>query len=182
MGSEKGMSRRALLMLSGGCIAGFSATVFGIPVLLEKYGDRTHGEYKSFSHHPVDQVFRDHDGYRVRWVAEDDISEEIKYSDAPIRSNIRGVSGGIEGMPSDIADKFRCIDTRGRHRKVVLIHDLGEGKRGYANVVHYDQIILADRDVTENIYAEIHLSRNQGISPGNDLSNLVTRTPMHEIK
>jgi len=182
--SAKPITRRKALISIGAATTSFVATLLSVPYLVDKYSDREHGEYREFSTHPVDQVFRDNTGYRVRWVGEDDVSEEVKYSilKYPQPVHERGVSGGMEGMPQDISYKFRFIGTRGKEQSVILIHDLEDGERGYANVLHYEQIVAGGED-KKDIYVEIHLRRNQGISPGHDIDTILTSTEqMHEIR
>ena len=116
-------------------------------------------EYQSFITYPVDQVFRNHDGYQIRWTNDKNIDEERKYEDYFI-SDLE-----IKGIPKDIAQKF--VDFDGKGRPVMVIRDLEEGTRGFVEVLFYKHYnILIDGSDSDRQVVQIHLPKSEKISPG----------------
>lgn len=146
--------------------------------------DYDHGEYVSVETYPADQVFRDHNSYRVRWVGEDRIDQEIRcvdwaYMCNPNRPRYRYV---IEDIPKDVADKFLKLDYLDQH-SVFVIRDVAEG-RGYVNVLYYRNIQSAEED-NDRTFAEIHLPISTMVQAGNDRFGShpawMINTPMADI-
>jgi hypothetical protein len=153
---DRGMTRREFLERNGCALALFGvAGAFTGMVLFEKY------EYK-FSHterHPVDQVFRDHNGYRVRWTSANGVDVEVKYLSSRRTRQ-------IQEIPPEILSRF--TQTNGIvDEGVKIIRDLDD-ERGFAQVLHYDGMRRIGQDFKET-YAEIHLPKSQRVSPGNEV-------------
>ena len=154
----------------------------GLAALLSGGCDRTHKEYVSFSTSPVEQVFRDHDGYRIYFMGEkNQLSEYKVYTGYP--NCFENGSSVIEGLPEKVKDML-VFTNNIEENKVRIIKDLKEGEHGYANIVAYKQVLCANPD-RDQYYVEIHLSETQGLSPGNEIygnrKNL-KKDSMSEIK
>ncbi|MDO8508490.1 MAG: hypothetical protein Q7S27_02280 [Nanoarchaeota archaeon] len=153
--------------------------------------DRTHNEYLGFESHPVDQVFRDHDGFRLIYSDGEDILRENKYLSTLLNSDNRlGVL--LENMPDEVRKKFKYDAPQEQQNyepyfhcppSILIIKDLKEGERGFANTVRYSYVREGSDDF-ERAYTEVHLPRNQNISPGNEVfgGKLKIEAEIHEVK
>lgn len=130
--------------------------IFGVIILSLQCRDETHGEYIGFRSYPVDQVFRDHNGYRVRWV-QGGVDREIKLFDDPYRPE------RIDGIPANVQGNFSKIHNT--DHSVWIIRDTTG--RGYVNIMDYNFIKMLDEDCSAS-YAEIHLPVQSSISAGHE--------------
>lgn len=147
--------------------------IFGVIILSLQCRDETHGEYIVFRSYPVDQVFRDHNGYRVRWV-QDGLDHEIKLFDDPYRPE------RIDGIPANVQGKFVMIHNTDHN--VWIIRDTTG--RGYVNIMDYNYIRSLDADCIAS-YAEVHLPvQSSTISAGHETWGHPSRkhSPMHAIE
>lgn len=127
--------------------------------------------------HPVDQVFRDNNGYRVFYTDNNQKVVERSYQGNLI---IRKSE-----VPKEFREHFREI-TPGRAQ---IFKDLDEGARGYVNILNRIEQIKPIKSNSEYIYyVEIHLPKSSKISPGKELiktggiPNETVEKPMHEVK
>lgn len=126
--------------------------------------------------HDVDQVFRDHNGYRVYFTeAEGRVIEKKYFSDGEAsRMNYSNIP-----FPEFKDLRFKGLQERTDH---VKIYKDADGK-GYAEVLHYK----GDWSHNGNdhlYYVEIHLPQDAKLSPGNESygGKFRTNTPLTEIK
>ena len=157
------------------------------------YRDRDHNEFQSYDSHPVDQVFRDHDGFRLIYTDGEGILRENKYFSTLINLD-NGLKVFVENMPEEIGKKFkynaplefREVYEESRpefHQPFLIIKDLKEGERGFANTIKHKYVRRKFIDL-ERSYIEVHLPRNQNISPGNEVfgGKFKVESEMHEVK
>lgn len=165
MTSGDQLSRRELLVgglltsICGGSIFLAEETIRGTCAL-------DNSSYRYFEH-PVEQVFRDHDGIRTFFRDTDGRVIEWKYRDfGYIRPN----------PPQELASKFKNLD-----RPIAIYDDLRPDEFGYAKVLLYNAAGLFGGQKTT---IEIHRPRDSIISPGNETygGKVKTNTPMGEIK
>lgn len=152
-------------------------------------GEREHNEYIGFESHPVDQVFRDHDGFRLIYTDEEGILRENRYSSILLNPDYRR-EVHLENIPDEVRKKFRYNASLGLEEgyreychPTCIIKDLKEGERGFANTIRYKFIRARDYDL-EKSYTEVHLPKNQNISPGNEVfgGKFRVKAEMHEVK
>jgi hypothetical protein len=142
-----------------------------------------------YEQHDVDQIFRDHNGYRLIWDDSNEAVNERKYL----------CSGGGGPFPDSLDWKFRALNEHKSH--VVIFRDLEQGKQGYAEVVNY-WITYPDSSYTlwEKFavhreyrkrgegwfhYVEIHLPKNQQLLPGEEVyyrGKFLRHGPISEVK
>jgi hypothetical protein len=116
--------------------------------------------------HPVDQVFRDHNGYRVFFSDNNQEYVEIKYYPGP---------GELEEalkIPENIARNFTDPHSLARYRQVKIFRDLEPKSRGIAHILKFRSVI---GDEYSNV--EIHMPKDSDISPGNETYG----PPRHKI-
>jgi hypothetical protein len=134
--------------------------------------------------HDVDQVFRDHDGYRVYYDNEDgEVTEKKYYEDGEESRNRTAVPHPWIKE----ADQFKAIDKDDKH--IRIFRDLETRTQGYADVVKYrvDTYNKHGLHVDESsslYYVEIHLPEDQDLEPGNEThgGKHKTHEPMSEMK
>jgi hypothetical protein len=122
-------------------------------------------KYSNYRRHPVEQVLRDHDGYRVIYTGENGVMQEEKYFESGVK---------IESIPQDISGKFKVMDA---NKHIILIKDLEQGEPGYADVI--------DTEWASTKYVEIHLPKDKSLESGVEAwtSGKTTKhAPMSEIK
>ena len=132
--------------------------------------------------HDVDQVFRDHNGYRVYWDNEDGEVIEKKY--------YQGGAKNWSHVPNPIIEgEHEFIAAEDDEKQIRIYRDLEAKTQGYANVIHYT--INAYNKYGSHIdednplyYVEIHLPEDGKLSPGNETYGLKPRIHdnMSEIK
>ena len=140
---------------------------------------RDHCEYISFIWYPVDQVFRDHNGFRLIYTDPEGLVIEKKYKEEDYpHKDIEN----IEEVPEDVAKKFRYLDSRVKEGSSI-IKDLKEGEKGFANVLLFNKIRFTEND-RKSAYVEVHIPINKDISPGNEVYGGKYRieNPLHEVK
>ncbi len=142
--------------------------------------DRERNEYTSFNSHPVDQVFRDHDGIRLIHTDSKGIIQESEYSGELVYKKYY-MGEEIENVPIDITNKFKYVNDPNR-RDILIIKDLNEGERGYANLIKYNQIVIGPNQ--KRNYLEVHLPKDSRISPGKEVFGNKPRieAEMNEVK
>jgi hypothetical protein len=172
--AEKRFMRRNKLF-SRGMIAA-AALIIGLPIVIFWHQHFAGKNAKTFvtpvsytiEKHDVDQVFRDHNKYRLYFDNEQEEIIEKMYMDKGITSDSH------HGIPFPIIDEsemFRGLEAGGKHVKI--FRDLEKGAQGYTNVIHYKVNAHAkcghwfDKD-DPLYYVEIHLPAGQKIAPGED--------------
>lgn len=126
----------------------------------------------SIEEHPIDQVFRDHNGYRVFWTDENEQVQEIKYFHAYQEGD------PFPKIPE--MDSFRGLEDKGEHVKI--FKDLNE-ERGLARLIRFQ--INSYYNKRDFLYVELHLLKNANLNAGNEVygnSKNVQHDAMHEIK
>ena len=103
----------------------------------------------------VDQVFRDHDGYRIYTRKDDGRLIEKKYFDIG--------TIGMRNQPIPIIDSkdregFKGLNEGPNSEHVRIYKDLKENKRSFAKIVNYDDVY----------YVEIHMPTSGTIGAGNE--------------
>ncbi len=181
--------RRRLLKNSARGLVGIAAA----GIICGCDGDRNHNEFLSYDSHPTDQVFRDHDGFRLIYTDGEGILRENKYFSALINLD-NGLKVFVENMPEEIGKRFK-YNTPLEFSIVyeespielpqpfLIIKDLKEGERGFANTIKHKYVRQNLIDL-ERSYTELHLPKNQNISPGNEVfgGKFKVESEMHEVK
>jgi hypothetical protein len=131
---------------------------------------------------PADQVFRDHDGYRVEYTNEHGRWVEEKFPEGflnPTLENPCWVTP-LPKIPQGIFTDY----TRAGVARVAVFSDL-EKRRGYARTAtwNYD-IARGCGGYGRSSYTEIHLPKSAKLSPGNETygGKFAISEPMHEIR
>ncbi len=170
-------------------VEGFIGGVIGLSFL--NGCDRTHNKYLKFESHPVDQVFRDHNGFRLLYTDENSVLIERKYEGPLSYPNDRVIgTGDLEGAPEDITKKFkyffigRDYDLVGRGNCfITIVKDLENNERGFASSLTYELVkeMESNKELT---YTEVHLPKDREISPGNESfgGRLQLESPIHKVK
>nr|MBA4404844.1 hypothetical protein [Nanoarchaeum sp.] len=150
--------------------------------------------YKRFESLPVDQVFKDHNGFRIYFTDQNGKIEERKYFDA---GNLDVRNGNISYaykylmIPADIPDsidvKFEIISKeKPSPGAVTIFKDLAPDQRGYANILWFEQYMPVGRvnNLLDCYYVEIHIPSNQGLSAGIEVygGKFPIKESMREIK
>lgn len=154
--------------------------------------DRDHNEYLGFESHPVDQVFIDHDGFRLLYTDKDEVLIEKRYFSSLFDpKNVERKS--VENAPEESIESIKKFSysppftntnvSKWSWRNLLIIKDLKEGERGFVLNLKYNMVRNANENV-ETAYTEVHLPRNQNISPGNEVfgGKLRVEAEMHEVK
>jgi len=167
MVTDKQISRRELLLDSAPFIM-----VGGVLGLFEEL-IRTafyvrHSSYR-YVEHPVEQVFRDHDGVRTFFTDADNRVVEYKYY---YRDHLK------PSPDKEIASRFRNLDD-----SIAIYNDLPNEQRGFAKVLLYNHAGIFGGLARDNC-VEIHRPRNSLVSPGNETygGKFKTDSQMGEIK
>ena len=125
--------------------------------------------------HPADQVFRDHNGYRVLYTDESGLVREARYWDK-----------GAEPCPDiTLPMSMRGPCEPGQNLKV--FKDLQPEERGFATSVQYRARGFALGSFWfdgVHAYTEIHLPNDEELSPGNETwgGKHKKHAPMLELK
>ncbi len=168
------MKFKSLVTMVG--LFGLSATGCGV-----KQADFVKPTSYYYERHDVDQVFRDHNGYRLIWDDSTGLVHERQYDSEHYYLNLK------TPYPDSLDVEFKFL--KDRIDKIVIIKDLNSKAQGYAQAVHYyipkeyfpsgingEQVPL--------YYVEVHIPKDQGLSPGNEAygGKFQTNSPIHEIK
>ena len=129
--------------------------------------------YLSYQEHPVDNVFRDYDGYRVYFTDGNNVVREREY-----RSDLVWSVKRPKDVPEDVKKRFLYFE-KDLSNEVFVIKNLEEGQRGFARVITY----LPKARKRLETYTEIYIPKSQKISPGKDITpgKFPKEIPMHEI-
>ncbi len=141
----------------------------------------TKSTYVSQEKLTVEQIFRDHDGYRIYFTDQYRVLQERKYFINPCY----GMSLIPKDLPTTHEFKFIKADKNGKDENpILIIKDLEPGMKGYANILNYSAEDFRISNVQDCTHVEIHLPANQKLSPGNDCTGgrFPEYPPMHEIK
>jgi len=129
-----------------------------------------------YTRHPVDQVFEDHNGYRVNYADANTKVTKIKY----FFDDERWMFDEAINPDQSIRSQFRDLQTllSSCKRGAVIYKDLKETERGYANVFSYT---TESRECYHLV--EIHIPKTQGLSPGNETygGKFKTHSQMSEV-
>jgi len=118
--------------------------------------------YKWYEEHPVEQVFRDHNGYRLLYTDENSVVREKKYYSKGTCYHCSRI-GFPEDTPDEIKEKFSY-----RSEKIVIIKDLAPGEKGYARVIHHDAYLPSIPGTVPATHVEIHIPKDKKIDPGTE--------------
>ncbi len=153
------MDRRQFLdtacnIIIGGVIFG------GFSGLLMYLGKQTN-KYSEYKEHPVDQVFRDYDGYRIEYrTGENSLCSE-KYLDRGDRYGLK--IKRPKDVPPAIKDQFLYLE-KDFSNEVFIIKDLEEESKGFVRVLSYIRKNMGTE--FQSAYAEIHIPKSQQVIPG----------------
>ncbi len=174
------MDRRKLIggtVLSLGISAALITWMYKDEARWKKYcfGEPAVPESYTIERRSIDQVFRDHEGYRL--ISKDErgvVKEEIFYSSGAPWWNKDISSRPLlpKGSPSQYLSE---------NSRVVLVKDLSDKAVPFANILRYT-MKHCRRDLT---HVEVHFPKNQGLSAGIDswIEGKVRKyKPMQEIK
>ncbi len=121
--------------------------------------------------HDVDQVFRDHNGYRIYYDDENHIVQERIYCEAQYYKENEMYWPKLPlDIPATVKSNFRYLNvtTPG----VIIIKDLNAGEQGYANVLlfkeSYNGYDFKDGCGRLGNHVEIHLPASQELNAGID--------------
>ncbi|MBT3297448.1 hypothetical protein HN385_00835 [archaeon] len=119
-------------------------------------------ENYSYNHYPVNQVFRDHDGYRIIFDDENGRVQEIEFQD---NNHITYHHWGY--IYPNVPEDNHFSDLSNLEGYIKIFHDLEIEEEGYADAIIYKlpQSVLdgVQRDYN---YVEIHLPLDQELNPG----------------
>ncbi len=160
-----------------------AVAVLGVGVIFynsarnEKYCEEIAAAPKTFTikHKSIDQVFRDHNGYRFLYTDEKGIVHEEKFYEGagakpilPPESHLYPHSG----------NPFHYLSL---NRSVVIIKDLPEDQKPYADILHYTM----EGCRFKLAHAEVHLRKHQNLTAGSDSyieAKIRKYEPMQEIR
>ena len=130
-------------------------------------------KYKSYERIQVEQVFRDHDGFRIYHTDNNSELKETHYDDwrATLDDKLP------EDIPEEIREKFRDLPEEVT-RSYVIFKDLDKDKEPYVDVLTYTikpSNYSSSFDVT---YIEIHLNKDGKLDPGID--EIGSKNPRYE--
>lgn len=168
--TEKRMSRRQFLRagyvnedMQGclGCLGmiAIGGTVIGSLMYATRDNNKPDNSTIEFYRQPVDQIFRDHDGYRLYHSNESGRVVETKL----FNWSYSHVDGELD--PSkEIRSQFKDIAALLNNGNCITIfQDLSENSRGYVNFLRF-----MNRCQHQFVNAEIHMPRGSRLSPGNE--------------
>ncbi len=129
--------------------------------------------------HPVDQVFRDHDGFRAMYADADGLVREVKYTEGD------GYHTRVPCPDAALPPPLSGPCTPEQNLKVYK--DLPTGERGFAASLKYTVKgwAVGERWNTDSVtYTEIHLPKDATLTPGNETYGGKYRTheKMRDIK
>ena len=131
--------------------------------------------YEGYSRHDVDQVFRDDRGYRVYYDDGEGIVQELKYSRFfEVQERSIYEENLLKQVPEEDRKKLK-VNLKPNHPHVVIIKDLPNQTQGFAHVLSFATRYNFDdgEHYPWNYYtfhhAEIHLPKDQNLSPGNEV-------------
>ncbi len=171
--------------------SGLAALAGGAAFSITMACGKVYNEYEGFDSHPVDQVFRDHHGFRLLYTNENGFLVEKQYLNELTSSTLHR---DIQNIPEDVRKKFKVsigaiLARQDDVSLISIIKDLDNNERGFANVLHYgkkNKTIFGVHDMTNNksSYVEVHLPRNYNVSPGNEVfgGKHSIKAEMHEVK
>ncbi|MEK6846204.1 MAG: hypothetical protein AABY26_05565 [Nanoarchaeota archaeon] len=118
----------------------------------------------------IDQVFRDHNGYRLYWHDKDGLVKEEKF-DAHDNFKV-----AVPLIPE--INQFKSTQSK---EHFVIFKDIPNNEQPYAQILIY-QLPKCTRNT---FYVDVHLPANQSLAPGIDSyisGKAIIDEPMHEIK
>jgi len=154
-------------------------------------------ESYTIERHPVIQVFRDHDGYRVYFDNEEtgEYIEKKYYEDGEASSyDFEWDSDGYHRIPFPLIEKnerFKSLESIARYEHVRVFRDLNENEQGYVDILHYTiknlmHVSGGASEISGLYYVEIHLPKNKKLCAGNEAWNTsvihIEHDTMKEIK
>jgi hypothetical protein len=133
----------------------------------EKNANSVDKDSFAFESHAADQIFRDHNGYRVFFTDGNQKLREVKYKFE------------FNPLNAQIPQKFRENFREMHPGCITVFKDLDEKTRGYANVLTY-----GSKTGIGHYYVEMHIPKSSVISPGNESfgGKYKTNAPMQEVK
>ncbi|MDI6721574.1 MAG: hypothetical protein QMD85_04230 [Candidatus Aenigmarchaeota archaeon] len=157
------------------CISAVAAGTIGVAALILFWEDPEPQEkfiqpisYR-IERHDADQVFRDHNGYRVYFDNESGEVIEKRYYEDGEKDWINYPLDNVPFPRIRESDRFKGLKSGDKHVKIY--RDLPEGEEGYADAVHYNVPSMNHnfREHERLHYVEIHLPVSQKLSPGTEL-------------
>ncbi len=130
----------------------------------------------SLEKHDVDQVFRDHDGYRVIFDDKEGMVHERKYF-----TNFYCSKNAVVDLELNNMRKYPSCS-----QPVTIFKDLPQGTQGYAHVLSVRGVMQEYQSTCDarGTFVEIHLPKDARLSPGNEThgGKYKTHDSMSEIK
>jgi len=151
-----------------------TAIVLGLSLTTGCFG---YSGFDKVERYPVEQVFRDHSGYRIMYTDGKGLVHEEKFYSWQREE--------LPELPASEAGKFQYYTEGEREEESVrVIKDLEEGARGYAEVVRYSVHGFSIDNGIKSTHVEIHLPKDQQISPGIDRTGgkYPQYPPLSEVK
>ena len=141
---------------------------------------RGYPDHTTYKHsvHRVEQVFRDHNGYRTFRTDENGRVHEQKYF-TPTATSPQRLSEDVN-PPKEIVSEFRNLEAIDQYqRNAIVYRDLSRDQVGYATVLDFQTLVG-----TKGQLVEIHLPEYQGIEPGNETwgGKYKKHSPMSEVR
>lgn len=165
------------------CIAGLIALLTAGMITAENRGNRT-VPYQEVSKpieyniktYPVDQIFKDHNGYRIIFTDENQLVQEQNIGNLTYNIPQGRVScGEFWNYPPTVTNPELLEYFRGLRESPVdsahIYKDLTENKRGEVRILDYSIKTTCYAEPREGLhmsYVEMHLPKSQKISPGFD--------------
>ena len=121
-------------------------------------------DYTGFEQHPVDEVIKSphtNNCYTVLYTNKEGLVQEKDYYGRMYDTGDPVSKGIIDKVPPHIKEKFKYLTEENIKKGVIVIKDLEPYKRGYINIIEYDQQLGWARKWLN--YAEIHIPKNQKI-------------------
>lgn len=130
--------------------------------------------------HDVDQIFRDHNGYRIFFDDEKDEVQEKKYFEDGEGNYWRRDDIPSPVIPEQELSQFVGLGFEDK-KHIRIFRDLSPGAQGYANVIHYS---TSKGDFGPLYYVEMHIPKNENLSAGNEVygGKFSTHEAIKEIK
>jgi len=166
--TDNKISRRSFLdkLVGSAFVVTVCGIYVGLPIAFTEVGKhlslKEAKESARFRTHPVDQVFRDWNGFRTYFTGEKGLVRENRY----LNHNYEGVDEYLEnafkGISEENKNRFNLLGEANRNGESVrIIKDLDTGTRGFVNALMYDNPRL-----TRANYVEMHLPKDGKLSSG----------------
>ena len=150
-------------------------------------------DYKGYSRHDVDQLFRDDHGYRIYYDDEQGIVHEQIYPEiwhGPLFGTLHEESI-LPLVPEIDRERFKVPLKPGGH--FFIVKDLPYGAQGFASILRFgiranydairDGVMDGEGYYSETTHVEVHLPKDQNLFCNQIYDGKQkTYNPMHELK